>query len=42
MTTAQQQKLVALPLLKNPMAVVGTQVKVPGKFWDGLMSTGSK
>ena len=34
MTTAQQQKLNALPLLKNPMSIIGTQVKVPGKFWE--------
>ena len=29
----------ALPLLKKPMEQIGKQIKVPGSFWDGRMST---
>jgi len=35
---AQQQKLAALPLIKKPLSLVGTQIKVPGSFWEGMMT----
>ena len=42
MTTAQQQKLNALPLLKNPLGQIGSHVKVPGKYSIAASRKGSK
>jgi len=35
---AQQQKLAMLPLVKKPLSLIGTQIKVPGAFWEGMMT----
>ena len=40
--SATQQKLEQLPLLKKPLEHVGTQIKVPGSFWQGRMSAEEK
>ena len=43
-TAAKQQRLTtfALPLLKNPMEVIGKQVGVQGAYWDGRLSAEEK
>ena len=39
---AKQQQLEQLPLLKKPLELVGTQIKVPGSYWQGRMSAAEK
>ena len=33
-----QQQLEQLPLIKKPLELIGTEIKVPGAFWEGRMS----
>ena len=40
--TQRQTELVKLPLLKKPLELIGTQIKVPGSFWDGRQNTSEK
>ena len=35
--SAKQQQLEQLSLIKKPLELVGTNVKVPGAFWEGRM-----
>ena len=39
---AMQSQLNQLPLLKKPSELIGTQIKVPGAYWDGRMSDEEK
>ena len=39
---AKQTQLEQLPLLKKPIELIGTQIKVPGAYWAGRMSAEEK
>jgi hypothetical protein len=40
--TQRQTELAKLPLLKKPLELIGTQIKVPGSFWEGRQNTSEK
>ena len=40
--SAKQQQLEKLPLLKKPLELVGSNIKVPGAFWEGRMTDEEK
>ena len=40
--SAKQQQLEQLPLLKKPLELIGTNLKVPGAFWEGRMTDEEK